>query len=75
MTNEEYKKWQQSARKTTKQNGYDGAWRKVRQYKLDLNPFCELCHTDGCTKEMPRLAVEVDHVVPIRVPAGPSART
>jgi 5-methylcytosine-specific restriction endonuclease McrA len=67
MTNSEYKKWQQSGHKTTKQRGYDSAWQKTRAYKLSLAPFCELNRTEGCTKDMPRIATSVDHTIPIRV--------
>lgn len=32
-------------RGSSSSRGYDGAWRKVRARKLNINPFCERCES------------------------------
>lgn len=34
-------------RESSTSRGYDRAWRKVRAYKIKLNPFCERCFKLG----------------------------
>lgn len=42
---------------------YGTRWRKVRAVVLAREPLCRLCSAEG----HPRLATEVDHIVPWRV--------
>ena len=46
---------------TAFQRGYDRAWRRLRAYKLQINPLCERCAAHGCTEA----AREVHHRVTI----------
>jgi 5-methylcytosine-specific restriction protein A len=49
------------ARKTS-ERGYDGAWRKLRRFKLATDPVCQIrTHCQGM------VATEVDHIIPISV--------
>jgi 5-methylcytosine-specific restriction protein A len=41
--------------------GYDARWRKLRQHKLCINPFCERCEHDGLVE----VATMVHHIKPI----------
>ncbi len=47
-------------------------WRKLRHKKLAGNIFCERCVEQG--KEVPNLAVDVHHVVPVMSAAPDKAR-
>jgi 5-methylcytosine-specific restriction protein A len=47
-------------RESPKQRGYDVAWRKVRNAKLDASPFCEMR-----THCRAAVATEVHHIIPI----------
>src|SRR5580704_16367665 len=68
MTNEEYKKWQQSGRRTGVKAFYDTpAWRKLSKAYRAQFPFCQLNRTEGCTQDVPRLTETVDHWIPARV--------
>lgn len=50
-----------SYRGKTAERGYDGAWQKLRLYKLQQDPICEMkTHCNGAA------AVEVHHRIPIR---------
>ncbi len=67
MTNEEYKKWQQGSRPTTKSRGYD-RWHKMeRESQLLKQPFCQINITPDCEPSRPAVATELDHIIPIRV--------
>jgi 5-methylcytosine-specific restriction endonuclease McrA len=69
MTNEEYKKWQKAATKkkvTSAKGGYDRDWKLARAAALlRAGNVCEVNESENCTKDMPRIATEVDHKVPI----------
>jgi len=71
LTNEEYKKWQKAATKkkvTSAKGGYDGDWERIRKAVLLRDGYlCQVNNSEDCTKDMPRPAVEVDHLVPITV--------
>ena len=41
--------------------GYDARWRKLRQHKLNVNPFCEDCEKHGLVE----VATMVHHIKPI----------
>ena len=56
----EHSRAYEEARGTTTERGYDGAWRKVRAFKLRMNPVCEI--RTVCRGEM---ATEVDHRIPL----------
>ena len=38
------------------------AWRSLRNYKIQLNPLCEICETKGLTEP----GKEIDHIQAIR---------
>lgn len=42
-------------------------WKRLRQYKLSINPMCEVCERNDHTKT---LATIVHHVEEIRTPIG-----
>jgi len=47
--------------KRTAQDIYDSvAWRKLRAYKIMMNPLCEICEEKGKTT----MATEVHHIIP-----------
>jgi 5-methylcytosine-specific restriction endonuclease McrA len=68
MTNEEFKKWQKGAIKkefTSLKGGYDRDWRRIREAVLLRDSYlCQVNNSEDCTKDRPRLAAEVDHIVP-----------
>ena len=69
FSKDDYKKWQQQGqRKKTGKSFYDSpAWRKLRAAYRAQFPLCQLNCSEGCSKDMPRLAESVDHFVPARV--------
>src|SRR5579864_6363920 len=50
------------ARGTPAERGYDRDWRRLRAFKLSIDPFCQI-RLKGCHG---RIATEVHHVIPIR---------
>ena len=48
--------------------GYDSDWRKVRDQRRLINPFCQVCEAQG---KVERMEI-VDHVIPVDV--DPSLR-
>tara|TARA_R100000458_G_C8168163_1_gene169665 strand:+ start:344 stop:694 length:351 start_codon:yes stop_codon:yes gene_type:complete len=37
-------------------------WRSLRNYKMQMNPLCELCEAKGLTES----AMEIDHIIAIK---------
>ena len=73
MTNKEIQRWRNSKTRQAKSRDrgqYDADWKRLRAYKLSQQPFCELNKTNGCTKDVPRIATCVDHEIPFRVNPG-----
>lgn len=38
------------------------AWRSLRNYKIQMNPLCEICETKGLTEP----GKEIDHIIAIK---------
>ena len=51
-------------RGTTTELGYDGAWRKLRDWYIRQHPLCEDCLEEDIVN---CLHLDVDHIIPIRV--------
>ena len=51
-------------RGTSYERGYDAVWRKLRRYKLRLNPLCE-CPDCLSGKTVVRNATMVHHIYPV----------
>lgn len=49
-------------RGSSSQRGYDSAWRKLRAWKINESPLCEICLRYNRT----RIACDVDHIEPFK---------
>lgn len=61
-----YHSEQDDRRGTSTQRGYDAKWQRVRAIVMAAQPLCAHCAERGLTV----LAVDIHHVIPIRVDAG-----
>ena len=51
-------------RRSAGERGYDNEWRKIRQARLELEPWCRRCEERGIIVAAKLI---VDHVIPLHV--------